>query len=57
MTGGWRALSLDHADPVAPVVAVVRLIDSAGTATAAPYSRSDVVQALHDRDEVAVSES
>jgi len=57
MTGGWRALSLDHADPVAPVVAVVRLIDSAGTATAAPYSRSDVVQALHDHDPIAVSES
>ena len=36
----WRVMSVDHLDPVAPVEEVVRLIDLAGTATAAAYGRS-----------------
>ncbi len=55
MTSGWRVVSIDHADPVAPVEDVVRLMDAAGTATAAAYSRSDVVEALHERQPAAVA--
>ena len=48
MTPAWRVLTIDHRDPIAPVEDVVRLIDLAGTATGAQYSRSDVVEALHE---------
>jgi GNAT superfamily N-acetyltransferase len=55
MTTGWRVLSIDHRDPVAPVEDVVRLIDAAGTATAAAYSRSDVVEALNEHQPAVVA--
>ncbi|HUY21055.1 MAG TPA: bifunctional GNAT family N-acetyltransferase/ATP-binding protein [Acidimicrobiales bacterium] len=57
MTTGWRVLSIDHREPVAPFEDVVRLIDAAGTATAAAYSRSDVVEALHEHQPAAVAVS
>jgi transitional endoplasmic reticulum ATPase len=55
--GTWRVLSIDHGDPVAPFEDVVRLIDAAGasSATAAAYSRSDVVEALHEHQPAAVA--
>ena len=55
MTTGWRVLSIDHRDPVAPFEDVVRLIDVAGTATSAAYSRSDVIEALHEHQPAAVA--
>ncbi len=55
MTTGWRVLPLDHRDPLAPFEDVVRLIDLAGTATAAAYSRSDVVEALNEHQPAAVA--
>ena len=55
VTTGWRVLSIDHRDPVAPFEDIVRLIDAAGTATAAAYSRSDVVEALHEHQPAAVA--
>ncbi len=57
MTTGWRVLSIDHRDPVAPFEDVVRLIDASGTALAAAYSRSDVVEALHDLQPAVVAVS
>ena len=57
MTTGWRVLSIDHRDPVAPFEDVVRLIDVAGTATSAAYSRSDVIEALHEHQPAAVAVS
>ena len=54
MTTGWRVLSLDHRDPLAPFEEIVRLIDLAGTSMAAPYSRSDVVEALNEQQPAAV---
>ncbi|MGA3218161.1 MAG: bifunctional GNAT family N-acetyltransferase/ATP-binding protein [Acidimicrobiales bacterium] len=51
----WRVMSVDHLDPVAPVEEVVRLIDLAGTATAAAYGRSDVVEALHEHQPATVA--
>lgn len=47
MSTAWRVLSIDHRDP-ASFEEIVRLIDAAGTATAAGYSRSDVVEALRE---------
>lgn len=55
VTTGWRVLSIDHRDPVAPFEDIVRLIDAAGMATAAAYSRSDVVEALHEHQPAAVA--
>ena len=57
VTTSWRVLSIDHRDPVAPSEDVVRLIDAAGAATAAAYSRSDVVEALHEHQPAAVAVS
>ena len=57
MTESWRVLTLGDRDPVAPVEEVVRLIDLAGTATGAAYSRSDVVEALHEHQPAVVAVS
>jgi len=55
MPTGWRVIGVDHRDPVAPLEEVVRLIDVAGTATAPPYGRSDVVEALAEQQPTAVA--
>lgn len=55
VSASWRVLSMDHGEPVAPVEDIVRLIDASGTATAASYSRSDVVEALHEHQPAAVA--
>jgi transitional endoplasmic reticulum ATPase len=55
VTSGWRVLSLDHRDPLAPSEEIVRLIDLAGASMAAAYSRSDVVEALHEHQPAAVA--
>ena len=55
MPSSWRVLTLDHRDPIAPFEEIVRLIDLAGTATAAGYSRSDVVEALREQQPAAVA--
>jgi transitional endoplasmic reticulum ATPase len=55
VTPAWRVLSVDHRDPVAPFEDVVRLIDLAGSATAAAYGRSDVVEALHEHQPSSVA--
>ena len=57
MTESWRVLTLGDRDPVAPFEEVVRLIDLAGTATGAAYSRSDVVEALHEHQPAVVAVS
>ena len=44
----WRALALDARDPAIPFEEIVRLIDVSGASTGAAYSRSDVVEALHE---------
>jgi GNAT superfamily N-acetyltransferase len=49
VTHPWRVLTLDERDPAIPFEEVVRLIDVAGAATGASYSRSDVVEALHEQ--------
>lgn len=54
-TTAWRVLKLDHRDPMAPFEEIVRLIDMAGRATAAGYSRSDVVEALQEQQPAAVA--
>jgi GNAT superfamily N-acetyltransferase len=48
VTSAWRAITLDDRDPALPFEDVVRLIDLSGTATSGAYSRSDVVEALHE---------
>jgi transitional endoplasmic reticulum ATPase len=48
MKNQWRALTLDYRDPAIPFEEIVRLIDMSGAATGAAYSRSDVVEALHE---------
>ncbi len=48
-------LSLDHRDPVAPLEEIVHLIDLAGLSTAVPYGRSDVVEALNERQPAVVA--
>lgn len=53
----WRALSLDYRDPAIPFEEVVRLIDLSGSATGAAYSRSDVVEALHEHQPAVVAVS
>ena len=51
----WRVVTLDHRDLAVPFEEVVRLIDTAGTATGAAYSRSDVVEALHEQQPTVVA--
>ena len=53
MTTASPRLSLDHRDPLVPFEEIVRLIDLAGTSMAAPYSRSDVVEALNEHQPAA----
>jgi len=55
VTDGWRVLSLDHRDPVAPLEEIVHLIDLAGLSTAVPYGRADVVEALNERQPAVVA--
>ncbi len=55
MHAAWRVLSPDDRDPAVSSEEVVRLIDLAGTSTGAAYGRSDVVEALHDREPAAVA--
>ena len=50
----WRVVPLGH-DPAVSVDDVGQLIDSCGTAVGAPYNRSDVVEALHDREPAVVA--
>ena len=57
MLGTWQAMKLDHRDPSTPLERIVQLIDIAGTATGAGYGRSDVVEALHDRQPAAAAVS
>jgi len=57
MSDGWRVLSLDHRDPVAPLEEIVHLIDLAGLSVAVPYGRSDVVEALNERQPAVVAVS
>jgi len=51
----WRVIPLDHYDPVASVEQIVRLIDESAPSTAAPYGRSDVVEALHEHQPASVA--
>jgi GNAT superfamily N-acetyltransferase len=51
----WRVIPLDHHDPVASVEEIVRLIDESAPSTAAPYGRSDVVEALHEHQPASVA--
>ncbi len=55
MSSAWRALALDDRDAAVPFEEVVRLIDVSGTATGAAYSRSDVIEALHERQPAVVA--
>jgi len=55
VTSQWRALTLDYRDPAMPFEEVVRLIDLSGSATGASYSRSDVVEALHEHQPAVVA--
>jgi GNAT superfamily N-acetyltransferase len=50
----WRALTLDYRDPAIPFEEIVRLIDLSEAATGAAYSRSDVVEALHEQQPAVV---
>jgi transitional endoplasmic reticulum ATPase len=51
----WRALSLDYGDPAIQSEEIIRLIDLAGAATGVAYSRSDVVEALHEHQPAVVA--
>ncbi|HEX7444315.1 MAG TPA: GNAT family N-acetyltransferase, partial [Acidimicrobiales bacterium] len=55
MKNQWRALTLDYRDPAIPFEEIVRLIDMSGAATGAAYSRSDVVEALHEHQPAVVA--
>jgi GNAT superfamily N-acetyltransferase len=55
MDSQWRVFTLDYREPSHPFEEVVRLIDVSGSATGAAYSRSDVVEALHDHQPAAVA--
>ena len=55
VNSSWRALSLDYRDPAIPFEEIVRLIDLSGSATGAAYSRSDVVEALHEHQPAVVA--
>lgn len=54
MTVPWRVLALDHRDPAVPSESIVQLMDT-GSAAAAPFSRSDVVEALHEHQPAVVA--
>jgi transitional endoplasmic reticulum ATPase len=51
----WRALSLDYGDPAIQSEEIIRLIDLSGAATGVAYSRSDVVEALHEHQPAVVA--
>jgi len=51
----WRVLPLDDHDPAAAAEEIVRLIDLSEGATSAAYSRSDVVEALHEHQPAVVA--
>jgi len=51
----WRVLTLDHHEPAVSFEDVVELMDAAGTAAGAAYNRSDVVEALHERQPALVA--
>jgi GNAT superfamily N-acetyltransferase len=55
VNGQWRTLTLDYLDPPASIDDVVHLIEVSGAATGVAYSRSDVVEALHQRQPAAVA--
>jgi len=55
VNSSWRALTLDYRDPAIPFEEIVRLIDLSGSATSAAYSRSDVVEALHEHQPAVVA--
>ncbi len=57
MKDHWRALTFDYRDPAIPFEEIVRLMDMSGTATGAAYSRSDVVEALHEHQPAVVAVS
>ena len=50
----WRAITIDYRDPAIQFEEIVRLIDISGSATGAAYSRSDVVEALHEHQPAVV---
>jgi GNAT superfamily N-acetyltransferase len=51
----WRVLTLDYLDPPASIEDVVHLVEMSGAATGVAYSRSDIVQALHEHQPAAVA--
>ena len=51
----WRVMTLDHRDATLSFEDVVELIDEAGIATGAPYSRSDVIEALSEHQPACVA--
>jgi transitional endoplasmic reticulum ATPase len=53
----WRTLTFDYRDPAIPFEDIVRLIDMSGSATGAAYSRSDVVESLHEHQPAVVAVS
>jgi GNAT superfamily N-acetyltransferase len=55
VNGQWRTLTLDYLDPPASIEDVVHLIEVSGAATGVAYSRSDVVEALHQHQPAAVA--
>ncbi|MGP8005685.1 MAG: GNAT family N-acetyltransferase [Acidimicrobiales bacterium] len=55
MSSHWRALSLDYGDPAIQSEEIIRLIDLSGAATGVAYSRSDVVEALHEHQPAVVA--
>ena len=57
MNSQWRALSLDYLDPPTSIEDIVDLIEMSGAATGVAYSRSDVVEALHEHQPAAVAVS
>ncbi len=57
MPSRWRTLTFDSRDPAIPFEDIVRLIDMSGFATGAAYSRSDVVESLHEHQPAVVAVS
>ena len=57
MPSQWRTLTFDYRDPAIPFEDIVRLIDMSGSATGAAYSRSDVVESLHEHQPAVVAVS
>jgi transitional endoplasmic reticulum ATPase len=51
----WRVLTLDHSEHDVSFEDVVELMDAAGTAAGAAYSRSDVIEALHEHEPAVVA--